>query len=622
VGADNTSHPVHFSGYSELRKWLALGYVDFAEIFKGYGEATIRVREAGCTTAEGFDKGAVTYERCWCLETQKDQADLAWILVYSLRPKVVHMGTPCTRMSQMGQRDIDPDTRRQNEFTRKVALHQDAEGLGASVENPRGSMLTEQKEFVESFGNFDAPKLGWAFYREEGCQLRVVYPGRDEPGRPIQKAVFWMANFDLSAMELRCRYPAALAGAGHKHRHIRGTMYVEGEGSQSVASYTGKYVPEQATVYAKSVATFCKNTERITGPRRWRSLEWCTELLRLANTSKVASLKQPESEPTETLGAHAGHGKQYLLCQDGQCIDLDSGSSGALQPSEPRHFCPAAGAAQRTPKPVDQFHKVTADQKESWYDTKDITKSSEAEVQARRESERHEKEVVKADMYWREIAKAKDWNTVKADLSVYRYAGKEEVKEDPRITEDYKKLVVTGLGYAEGAVREGMTAADCTAVREVLMRKAGAFWVEDTPRTALRYLLHDTIPTGPPCRTPPMRLRGEEADWVDAQLQAEVVSGQLERGNSEWASPPFATKEFAQHRRQRKRRLVIDYRRVNQRLLRAIYFVRSADGVVQEVAGSAYMTFVDACKGFNQIANTRRAREMLAILARSGQFLT
>ena len=34
-----------------------------------------------------------------------------------------------------------------------------------------------------------------------------------------------------------------------------------------------------------------------------------------------------------------------------------------------------------------------------------------------------------------------------------------------------------------------------------------------------------------------------------------------------------------------------------------------------------YCTFVDACKGFNQVANTRRAREMLSILARSGQYL-
>ena len=118
-----------------------------------------------------------------------------------------------------------------------------------------------------------------------------------------------------------------------------------------------------------------------------------------------------------------------------------------------------------------------------------------------------------------------------------------------------------------------------------------------------------------------MRLKGEEADWVDEQLQAEVDSGQLARGNSEWASPPFATKQFAEHRRQRKRRLVVDYRRVNQRILRAVYHVRSADSVVQSVAGSAAMSFVDACKGFNQVGNTTRAKKVLAILARSGQFL-
>ena len=40
-----------------------------------------------------------------------------------------------------------------------------------------------------------------------------------------------------------------------------------------------------------------------------------------------------------------------------------------------------------------------------------------------------------------------------------------------------------------------------------------------------------------------------------------------------------------------------------------------------EAAGSAYLTFLDAVTGFNQIKNTRRAMEMLAIVARSGQFL-
>ena len=43
--------------------------------------------------------------------------------------------------------------------------------------------------------------------------------------------------------------------------------------------------------------------------------------------------------------------------------------------------------------------------------------------------------------------------------------------------------------------------------------------------------------------------------------------------------------------------------------------------MVQDVAGSAFLTLVDACKGFNQIVNTPRASRMLAILARSGMFL-
>ena len=63
VGECLTVHLVHFSGRTELQKWLCLGYVDFAELFRGFGEATIRVREAGCTASEGFDKYAITYER-------------------------------------------------------------------------------------------------------------------------------------------------------------------------------------------------------------------------------------------------------------------------------------------------------------------------------------------------------------------------------------------------------------------------------------------------------------------------------------------------------------------------------------------------------------------------------
>ena len=159
------------------------------------------------------------------------------------------------------------------------------------------------------------------------------------------------------------------------------------------------------------------------------------------------------------------------------------------------------------------------------------------------------------------------------------------------------------------------------ALKEVMHRKAAAFWIEGTPRTTVRFFLHDTIPTGPPVRLPPHNLKGEAAQWVDEKLQDEIDRGQMLRGNSPWGSPAFPTKEFAEHRRQRKRRIVVDYRRVNARTLRAVYYVRRSDDVKAEAAGSAFLTFLDAATGFNHLVNTRRAREMLAVIARSGQFL-
>ena len=51
----------------------------------------------------------------------------------------------------------------------------------------------------------------------------------------------------------------------------------------------------------------------------------------------------------------------------------------------------------------------------------------------------------------------------------------------------------------------------------------------------------------------------------------------------------------------------------------AVYFVQGEDGTVRDAAGIGWLTVCDACKVFTQITNTARVRQMLAILARSGQ---
>ena len=137
----------------------------------------------------------------------------------------------------------------------------------------------------------------------------------------------------------------------------------------------------------------------------------------------------------------------------------------------------------------------------------------------------------------------------------------------------------------------------------------------------MRKFAHDCIPTGPPVSSQPHSLRGEAAQRVDDRLEEECQRGQLVRGSSAWGSAPFPTKEMPSHKRFGKRRLVVDYWRVNARVKRSTYYCRRGTDVLAAAVGSVWYTFVDAVSGFNQIRNTKRAREVLAIVARSGKYL-
>ena len=321
----------------------------------------------------------------------------------------------------------------------------------------------------------------------------------------------------------------------------------------------------------------------------------------------------------DALGAvqhkHVGRAQaDYNLIGAAFCASLqDLGLRGAeeLCTAAVESFPATAGAdsaaAAPQPSPVIPLPDVRSGE--------DLTPAERAELDKEVDMYAAEKEA-----YWRTKADAKDWDSVRADLEVYALAG-EKVAEDPRRTEAYRDLVWSGLKIEPGPTRPGLTDADIAAVREVIRRKAAGFWVEDTTRTTVRKFAHDCIPTGPPVSSQPHSLRGESAQWVDDKLEEECKRGQLIRGSSAWGSAPFPTKEMPSYKRHRKRRLVVDYRRVNARIKRSTYYCRRGSDVLAAAVGSVWYTFVDAVSGFNQIRNTKRAREVLAIVARSGKYL-
>jgi hypothetical protein len=156
------------------------------------------------------------------------------------------------------------------------------------------------------------------------------------------------------------------------------------------------------------------------------------------------------------------------------------------------------------------------------------------------------------------------------------------------------------------------------ACRDLVWRKAGAFWLEGEARTTVRGFLHHVIVKGGcgPVRQPPHRLKGQDLEFVEESLAADVKRGQLTRGRSEWGSPAFPTKSGP-----RKRRVVIDYRRLNAITERATFVIPRADDIKSEIAGCRWYTAADAVSGFNHVRNTPETRTILAIVSASGTWL-
>ena len=99
---------------------------------------------------------------------------------------------------------------------------------------------------------------------------------------------------------------------------------------------------------------------------------------------------------------------------------------------------------------------------------------------------------------------------------------------------------------------------------------------------------------------------------MEDSIREELQRGQLERGTSPWGSWAFPV---AASPSGKKRRIVVDYRRVNSRTIRAVYYLRSADHVKSECVGSIFYTLLDAVSGFNQVRNSQRAKRVLAVLS-------
>merc|ERR1711978_112718 len=88
-------------------------------------------------------------------------------------------------------------------------------------------------------------------------------------------------------------------------------------------------------------------------------------------------------------------------------------------------------------------------------------------------------------------------------------------------------------------------------------------------------------------------LKGVRADFVAEWLSQACAEGLYHRGTSPWGSRAFPTEDSPR----RPSRVVVDYRMLNRRLVRARYFVRHMDDIKVRLTGSLWYTKGNGAKG-------------------------
>ena len=315
--------------------------------------------------------------------------------------------------------------------------------------------------------------------------------------KPLEQHQWWLANFSLHPMEMMCKKPRAVLAGQHEHAFESGTVLLSRGYWTHTGELTSQYPAVGASLYAKAVAAALarlKPKDRFVGTQSPLGILLDKEHSKRQSTGSSGTRRICAGESwTERRGTVRY--PQYTITQ-GQAALIErpptAGPEGKLSfEQDEQKLVPQGLAGQETEK----------------------------EKQAREDELNRDSEQAVKD--WRAKAEKKQWDTVTADLSVYAYSG-QKVTKDPRTTEEYKTQVIADLGFDEATWKEKhpeLTHEEVLAAREVFWRKAAAFWVDGTPRTTVRFVLHDTVPTGPPVRLPPHNLKGEAAEWVDGKLE-------------------------------------------------------------------------------------------------------
>lgn len=157
-------------------------------------------------------------------------------------------------------------------------------------------------------------------------------------------------------------------------------------------------------------------------------------------------------------------------------------------------------------------------------------------------------------------------------------------------------------------------------IEKICAKYADIFYLEGDKLTSTELYSHkiNLKPNVTPVYTKPYRLPYSQREEVNKQINKLLEQGIIEPCNSEWSSPVLLVPKKLDSTGEKKWRLVIDYRKLNNCIQDDKFPLPNISDILDSLSGCVYFSHLDLNQGFYNVELHKDSRKLTAFC--SGQF--
>lgn len=114
----------------------------------------------------------------------------------------------------------------------------------------------------------------------------------------------------------------------------------------------------------------------------------------------------------------------------------------------------------------------------------------------------------------------------------------------------------------------------------------------------------------------PQALKPEIARQIDKMIEDDII----EKSNSEWSSPILLVPKRSCEGSEKKWRLVVDYRKLNEMICDDKFPLPNINEILDSLSGAVYFSHLDLHQGYYQVTLEPSSRKLIAFTTNTGQY--